>query len=242
MEIYRMSSSAETPSFGTWLANLAGFLISNILGLAATIALGIAINLPPVRMALDAVLPMNNQTAWHLTRSVATVGYLTITASAAWGLILSSKIARDITPAPLTLELHQSLSWLGVGLGAFHAYLLLFDTYYHYTLTDLLVPFTGPYRPQPVGLGIIAMYLLYLTAASFSWRDWMGQKAWRLLHYLTFPAFALASVHAWFSGTDFSGLSMRVMVIASVLLILFLTNYRLVAGRKERREPAHQAR
>jgi hypothetical protein len=194
-----------------------------------------------VQSAISTVLPINGQTSWHLTRGVATVAYLTITASAAWGLILSSKIAKDVTPAPITLELHQTLSWLGVGLAAFHGYLLLFDTYYHYVLTDLLVPFTGPYRPTETGLGIIGIYLLYLTAASFSWRAWMGQKAWRLLHYLTFPAFVLATVHGLLAGTDSVEPSMRIMYAGSVLLILFLTNYRLLAGRKAKREAARAA-
>lgn len=236
-----MNTQPERPSAGSYLAHLAGFLVSNILGVAATVALGIAINLPPVRAALSSVLPMNSQTSWHLTRSVATVAYLTITASAAWGLILSSKIAKDVAPAPITLEMHQTLSWLGVGMAAFHGYLLLFDTYYHYVLTDLVVPFTGPYRPEPVGLGTIGLYLLYLTSASFSWRAWMGQKAWRWIHYLTFPAFILATVHGWLSGTDSVDWSMRIMYIASVAVILFLTNYRLMAGRKVRREAPQQA-
>jgi sulfoxide reductase heme-binding subunit YedZ len=237
-----MDNQKQTVSFWTYLGNLVGFLVSNILGLAVTIALGITLNLPQVRAALDVVLPMNSQTSWHLTRGVATVAYLTITASMAWGLVLSSKIAKDITPAPITLEMHQTLSWLGIGLGAFHAYLLLFDTYYHYVLTDLVVPFTGPYRPVPVGIGIIGAYVLYLVTASFSWKAWMGQKAWRLIHYLSFPAFVLATVHGWLSGTDSVDWSMRVMYIASVGLILFLTNYRIMAGRKVQRETVRQRR
>lgn len=237
-----MNNQTQRVSFWTYLGNILGFLVSNILGLAFTIALGITLSLPQVRSALDVILPMNSQTSWHLTRGVATVAYLTITASAAWGLILSSKLTKDVTPAPLTLEMHQTLSWLGVGLAAFHAYLLLFDTYYHYVLTDLVVPFTGPYRPQEVGLGTIGLYLLYLVAASFSWKAWMGQKAWRLMHYLSFPAFILATAHGWLSGTDSVDWTMRVMYIASVMFILFLTNYRLLAGRKVQRAAVQQRR
>jgi hypothetical protein len=237
-----MNTGDEALTFGTYIRNLGGFLLSNIFGLAVTLILSLAIQLPQVRGLISNVLPLDKQTAWHLTRGAATVAYLTVTASMAWGLVLSSKIAKDITPAPITLEMHQTLSWLGVGIGAFHGFLLLFDTYYHYVLTDLLIPFTGPYRPVPAGLGIIGLYLLWVTSASFSWRSWMGHSAWRLIHYLTFPAFALATAHGILSGTDSKEPSMQIMYLASILLILFLTSYRLMAGRKERRPaPARTA-
>ena len=76
---------------------------------------------------------------------------------------------------------------------------------------------------------------MLLTSASFMWRKWLGQKRWRLLHYLTFPAYALVTLHGLMAGTDSGTSSMRGLYVASVLLVLFLTNYRLMAARKKRR-------
>ncbi len=192
----------------------------------------------PLGSWLSAAFPADSRITWHLSRSTATVAYLLLTGSVAWGLILTTKIIKEITPPPLVLGLHTWLSWVAIVLGGFHAFLLLFDTYYTYTLAHLLIPFIGPYRPGAVGLGTLSLYLMILTSASFSWRSWLGQKRWRMLHYLTFVAYTLVTVHGVLSGTDSGDLGMRAMYIGSVSLVLFLTNYRLLAGQKQRKEMA----
>ncbi len=185
--------------------------------------------------ALQALLSQDAKAAWHMTRAVGTVAYVLLTGAVAWGLILSSRIAKDLTPAPVTLEMHSSLSWIALGLGAYHGFLFLLDGYYHFTVASLLVPFTAPYRPLPTGLGTLGLYLMLLTSISFSWRSWIGQRGWRLLHLLTLPAYALVTLHGLLSGTDSAAPGMRLLYGGSVLLVLFLVNYRLLAGRKQGR-------
>lgn len=181
---------------------------------------------------LGDLLVIDPQLPWRLSRASGTVAYLLLTGSMVWGLMLSSRIVKELTPPPLMMDLHTFISWLALGAAFFHVYMLLFDTYYHYTLLDLLVPFLGPYRPGWVGLGIIGMYFAFVTSASFGWRSWLGQKAWRALHYLTFGAFVLVTAHGIFSGTDSGNLGMQLMYLGSVLLVLFLTNYRLLSSKK----------
>ncbi len=188
--------------------------------------------LADIKMGLAQVAP---KAAWHLSRSTAVVAYLLLTGSVAWGLVVSTKIAKDITPAPLSLAMHNIMSWLAFGLAGIHALLLLFDSYFTYTLSDLLLPFTGPYRPFWVGLGVIGLYVVGLASVSFSWRNWLGQKGWRIIHHLTFPAYVLITLHGLMAGTDGSEAGMRVMFTGSVLLVLFLINYRLIAAQRQRR-------
>ena len=83
-----------------------------------------------VKMGLAQVAP---RAAWHLSRSTAVVAYLLLTGSVAWGLVVSTKIAKDITPAPLSLAMHNIISWLALSLAGIHALLLLFDSYFTYT-------------------------------------------------------------------------------------------------------------
>jgi cytochrome b561 len=61
--------------------------------------------------------------------------------------VLSSKIVQAAVPAALALALHNVLAWLAVALAGLHVFVLLFDGYYVYRLSDLLLPFVGPYRP-----------------------------------------------------------------------------------------------
>src|SRR5690349_9140459 len=63
------------------------------------------------------VVTVGDEVAWHLTRSMATVGYVSLTGAAVWGLLLSTKLVKSTVPAPLSLALHSVLSWLGVALG-----------------------------------------------------------------------------------------------------------------------------
>ncbi|MCP4359444.1 MAG: hypothetical protein GY796_15645 [Chloroflexi bacterium] len=168
-----------------------------------------------------------SQAVWYLTRASGTVGYLLMAASIIWGLLLSTKLIKQAIPASISLAMHNYLSWSSIALTAFHAFLLLFDKYYTFNLFHLLVPFIGPYNPVGVGLGIIAFYIMLLTAGSFYFRKQIGQKRWRKLHYLTFAAFILATLHGWTAGTD--SVQLATMYVASGLSVLFLTLYRILS-------------
>lgn len=131
-------------------------------------------------------------------------------------------------------QAYQTQLELAVALAGFHAFVLLFDSYYIYRLSDLLLPFVSPYRPLWVGLGIIGFYLALLTSASFSWRQWLGAKRWRALHSLTFVAYALVTVHGLTAGTDSPNPGMKAVYMGSSLLVSFLTMYRLLTASKRR--------
>lgn len=169
-----------------------------------------------------------DRAAWYLVRSSGAVAYLLLAGSTLWGLIVSTKIASKLVPGAPALAMHSVLSWLAVLTGGGHAILLLFDHYYTYTPLDVLVPFTGPYRPVWVGLGTVGLYIALLTSLSFQWRRRLGIGRWRLLHKLTFVAFALVTLHGLLAGSDSALPGMRLIYASSGLLVLFLTNYRLL--------------
>lgn len=181
------------------------------------------------------LLGITKKTPWYFTRSAGSVAYLLLAGSTIWGLLLSSKIIKEAIPAPLALEMHKSLSWLAIGLSGLHGLALLFDNYYTYTPADLTIPFIGPYRPGWVGLGIIGLYLMVVVSASFSFRKQLGQKRWRQLHTLTFVAYLFATIHGIMAGSDSSQPLLQVLYWGSGLVVLFLTNYRLVTMQKKSR-------
>ena len=111
---------------------------------------------------MSTVLGISSKTPWHLSRSAGTVAYLLLASSTIWGLLLSTKIVKEAIPAAFSLAMHNVLSLLALVFTGFHALVLLFDSYYTYTLSDLTIPFIGPYRPVWVGLGIVGFYLMVL--------------------------------------------------------------------------------
>lgn len=185
----------------------------------------------PILGQLADVLNITARTPWYLSRSAGTVGYLLLASSTVWGLVLSSKIVKDTVPAALSLAMHNILSWLAIAFTSVHMVSLLFDNFFSYKLSDLLIPFVGPYEPGWVGLGVIAFYLMLLTSISFYFRKQIGQKRWRSLHYLTFGVFVLGTIHGAMAGTDSGNLGMQMMYWGSGLLVFFLTTFRVLVGK-----------
>lgn len=222
-----------------WLWRTGGFLASLLLGLLlGSVLLGSGVLLwryTSLGVVVGHFLGLNAKTTWYFTRSSGTVAYLLLSGATVWGLLLSTKFVKELVPAALALAMHNILSWLAIALTGLHALALLFDNYYTYTLTDILLPFEGPYRPEWVGLGIIGLYLMALTSTSFSWRRRIGQVWWRRLHYLTFVAYIMATLHGVMAGTDSGNVGMQLIYWGSGLLVLFLTNFRLLFRAKHSR-------
>ena len=179
---------------------------------------------------LPSILPL--QLAWQFSRATAVISYVMLTASMIWGLILSTKISKAITPAPAVLAIHNALSWAALGLGVLHPLSLLFDNYFTYNIFHLLIPFIGPYRPLWVGLGVIALYGLLLINLSFKWKKKMGHKAWKAIHMLTFPTYVLVTIHGFMAGTDSPLIG--AMYGLSAVAVLFLINYRFLSSGKSK--------
>ena len=180
---------------------------------------------------LGTFLGITAKVPWYFSRSAGIVAYLLLAGSTIWGLLLSTKIIKEAVPAALVLAMHNILSWLAVAFTGMHALALLFDNYFTYTLSDLTIPFIGPYRPGWVGLGIITFYLMLLTSLSFNFRKQIGQKRWRQLHYLTFAVYVMATVHGVAAGSDSSKPGMFILYLGTGLLVFFLANYRLLIGK-----------
>lgn len=213
-----MTTTTETKSLPRgvrWVT----YLVMMALVLAASALL-------TVRMAPQ-VATLDNETIWYAIRSSGNVAYLLLAASAVWGILLSSKIVKQWVPAAVALDLHNYLSWLAIGLTILHAALLLASSYFNYSLLNLLVPFTGPFKPFWVGLGIIGLYLMIITTVTFYAAEQIGYKTFHRLHILTYVAFVASLLHSIVSGTDTA--AMMPVYLATGLVVLFFTAYRVLA-------------
>lgn len=203
---------------------LGAALVVSLVSLLAVWQTG-AFGLP---LASDALL------SWHLVRAAGLTAYTLLGASTLWGVFLASRVIKDWSPGPVMLLLHATVSWLALGATVAHVGMLLFDRYYTYTLADLLVPFTGPYRPVAVGLGILSAWLTVAITISFSQRKRIGQQAWRVLHLSSYAVFALITLHALLAGTDASKPGMRLMVGAFAAITAGLLGHRIHQMRRQR--------
>ncbi len=179
---------------------------------------------------------------WYMIRAAGITAYILLTVSVLWGLALSSSAVKDWSPGPLSMVLHATISWLGLVFALGHGVLLLLDDYFTYTLTDVLVPFTGPYRPFATGLGVLAFWILLLVTPSFALKKrFFSHKNWQRLHRTSYAAFIFATAHGLLTGTDASNPGLRVLFGISVLLTVIMLGYRIGVKKAARKKP-RQAR
>ena len=179
---------------------------------------------------------------WVATRIIAFLSYFAIAGSVIYGLLLSTKILDAIAHRPVSFALHKDLAAIGLGLAAIHAALLGLDSTQPFGLAEMLVPFAAPYRPLWVGAGQVSLYLVAIVTASFYVRRRIGQRTWRILHYVTFLAFAGTTAHGVLSGTDSATSWAWWSYVVATTIVVSLTTYRIadavLAGRDRRSRPA----
>jgi len=154
--------------------------------------------------------------SWYVARSAGLVGWALLTASVLWGLLLSTKatvLGRRPRPA-WTLDLHRYLGGLATIFTCVHVLAIVADSYVHFGLLDVLVPFSSSWRPVAVAWGIVAMYLLAAVELTSLARKHLSRRVWRATHMASIPLYLFATVHAVSAGTD--GRSMLFVTAAAV--------------------------
>ncbi len=176
--------------------------------------------------ALDSV-----QALWYVTRAAGIIAYLLLWLSTAWGLAVASKIFDPLLHRAFTFDAHEFLSLLAIGFTVLHVVVLLGDRYLPFSLAQVLIPFSAPYRPLWVGIGVIGLYLTLLVTVTFYIRRWISQKAFRAIHLLSFLAYLSVTLHGLYAGTDSALWTTQLMYAGTALVIVFLTVYWFVMTR-----------
>ena len=189
-----------------------------------------------VRELRVAVEANRSSLPWVFERLFAFLAYFAMAGSLVYGLLLSTKIVDAIAHRPITFTLHQDLASIGLGFAGIHGALLGLDKSVPFSLAQIAVPGLAPYSPLWVAAGQVAFYLMLVVVASFYVRRRIGQRAWRLLHYLTFLAFVGATVHGLGAGTDSGSVWAWWIYVGATVAVMFLFVYRVVLGVTSRRE------
>jgi sulfoxide reductase heme-binding subunit YedZ len=181
-------------------------------------------------VALGWVTANADSLPWYATRILGFLAYGALAISVVYGLLLSTGILDRIAHRAVSFTLHQDLSAIAIGLTALHGAVLALDTFVPQSVGQLIIPFSGPYRPEWVGIGQLTFYLMAVVYASFSVRRRIGQRTWRLLHYTTLLAFAGATAHGLMSGTDSPAVWAFGAYVISTVAVVFLLIYRITLG------------
>ena len=107
---------------------------------------------------------MSSQLWWYVARAAGIVSWALVAISVCWGLLLAGR------PIPgravgwarphRLLDLHRYLGALAVVFTGIHVGALIADSYVHFDVVDVLVPFASSWRPGAVAWGVVAVWLL----------------------------------------------------------------------------------
>lgn len=196
--------------------------IASGLGLLGALPLASAASL-----ASQAAAATKDPFMWYVTRASATSSYITLSLLVILGLTRSMTRLNGGRVAWWLDEAHQFLALLTAGLMGMHLVSLLFDALIPFSLANLLLPVNEPYRAVPVAIGVFTMYGMVLVLASSWLRRRVGQKTWRLLHYLSFAVFVGVTLHGVLAGSDSSQPWMIFTYVAASLAVGLLTFLRI---------------
>jgi sulfoxide reductase heme-binding subunit YedZ len=164
--------------------------------------------------------------AWMFSRATGVLAYVAMSLDVIVGLLVSTRSADRLVPRGQLVDVHGWLSPITLALVLAHGGVLLADRYVRFDVIDLVVPFASSRWPVAVGIGVLAGYLLLVVHLSFGLRKRIGTAVWRRVHYLSFGAFVLVTIHAIAVGTDRAN-----PWVASVYGVLLLAVASLVGVR-----------
>jgi hypothetical protein len=180
---------------------------------------------------------------WYLTRAAGVTLYLLLWAATVLGLGLTTTLFDRVGGRALIYSLHAYATQLAYGFLALHLITLAADPTVHFGPRELFVPFAAAWREPWTGFGVLAAELTVLIGVSFGLRRLTGFRAWRLLHWLTIPLYAMALMHAAGSGTDAGQSWAKLLYIATgaAAALLLLTRIFLGPRRPQPLQPRQPA-
>lgn len=109
--------------------------------------------------------------------------------------------------------IHRNISLLATVFLFLHVGSLMLDSYAKLTVTDVVVPFLGAFKPFWQGLGTVAFDLVLALMVTGLLRQRIGQRTFRAVHWFSYAMWPIALAHAIGNGTN--GTSKWFLVMAA---------------------------
>ena len=174
----------------------------------------------------------NTQLWWHLSRASGIVSWVLLTLTVVWGLLLTTRLLREVDRPAWLLDLHRwlgTLTWVTTGV---HLAALFADSYVEFSVVDLLVPFSASWKTGPVAWGIVGFYLVVLVQVTSRWMKRMSRRVWRAMHFASYPAFVSISLHAFLAGTDAGVFMFQILGVVLITSVAIFTLMRVQLAMK----------
>jgi methionine sulfoxide reductase heme-binding subunit len=160
---------------------------------------------------------------WITSRAAGFAALVLASLAVSLGLLMSTKLLKGRTTELRTA--HDTLALSTIVAIVVHAGALLGDSYVHFSIADITIPFLASYKTLWTSAGIVAGWGLVLLGLSYYARRWVGAVRWRKLHRFTALVWLAGLVHALGEGTDAGQVWFLAMIalVAIPALALLLT-------------------
>ncbi len=155
--------------------------------------------------------PPSPSWVWYLTRASGITSYLLLFILLITGTGLTSGYIFKLAGPVKVWRFHRTVGITLIAFIAIHLVTLFLDKFMNFSIKELFIPFYSQFKPLYLSMGIIGFYLFILIIATSIFLIVTKYKAWRFIHYLTFPTFAALFIHGLFIGTDSNTLAMQIV-------------------------------
>ena len=153
-------------------------------------------------MTSAAVAATGSQGLWFVSRGSGLVLLVLFSVVMALGAATRMGSAPRRWPRFAVAELHRTLSLFAVALLVLHVVTAILDPFVRIGWAATVLPFGSPYRTVAIGLGTLAVDLGGAVLLTSLFRQRLGFRAWRAVHWLAYLAWPVAFVHSLTAGND----------------------------------------
>lgn len=184
---------------------------------------------------MTAFLAYTPSPLWFATRAAGTVTLLLLTGTVVLGLSTTVRLRGTIWPKYVNNPLHRNVSILTLVFLGLHIVTSLLDPFAKLGIKDATIPLASSYRPVWLGLGVVAMELCVALAVSTALKRFIGQTAWRTIHWTSYICWPVAVLHGLGTGSDARrGWFLLVNIACVMAVFAAMVNYRLIYGWPKR--------
>ncbi len=179
---------------------------------------------------------------WLLIRGSGLVAYVLLAGSTIWGLLITTKLLGRAAKPKGVSWFHESLGIASVLATAVHMAVLSIHEYIEFTWSDILIPGRSEWEPLATALGIMAFYGAALISVSFYVKRFIGQQAWRAIHFGSLGVFLSALIHGITAGTDTQEPWVTVLYASTAAVVVILVAARVAQEMGGSERPARSPR
>lgn len=175
---------------------------------------------------------MPDTVLWYTTRGAGAVSEILLTCVVVLGILSALRVQGGGWPRFLTTGLHRNLALMTLVFLTLHIVTAIVDPFTGLGVAAL-VPFASYYRTFWLGLGAIAFELLFAIIVTSLVRSWIGLRAWRVIHWLSYAAWPVGITHGLGSGTDSWSAWMLAVTAACIAAVGLALAWRLSAASRD---------